>query len=153
MRVGSRADYGLRAVVYLASLEKPDQPQQISAIAKRQQIPEDYLRQLLTQLRTAGVVRSVRGPHGGYMLARTPDSITMGEVIEVLEGPPEKMRCNFNDCGDPRCQLLGACEIRARWGAAVTAMIEVLHRTTLADLIAGGFAGPGESNESERDSL
>lgn len=142
MRVGSRADYGLRAVVYLASLPDLDEPQQISVIAKRQQIPEDYLRQLLTHLKAAGVVRSVRGPHGGYMLAREPSEITMGEVVEVLEGPPERMRCNFNDCGDPRCQLLGGCEIRARWGVAVQAMSKVLHETTLAELVAGGFAGP-----------
>ncbi|MEL6339683.1 MAG: Rrf2 family transcriptional regulator [Myxococcota bacterium] len=135
MKVGSRADYGLRAVVYLASLPDKDEPQQISAIAQRQQIPEDYLRQLLTQLRTAGIVRSVRGPHGGYMLARDPTQITMGEVVEVLEGPPERMRCNHLDCGDPRCALLGGCEIRARWGIAVQAMTEVLHRTTLGDLV------------------
>lgn len=135
MRVGSRADYGLRAVVYLASLEDQEEPQQISAIARRQQIPEDYLRQLLTQLRSAGIVRSVRGPRGGYMLARAPGLITMGEIIEVLEGPPERMRCNFNDCGDPRCQLQSGCEIRARWGLAVNAMTQVLNQTTLHDLV------------------
>lgn len=136
MKVGSRADYGLRAVVYLASLPDQDAPQQISVIAKHQAIPEDYLRQLLTQLRAAGIVRSVRGPHGGYMLARSPDAITMGEVIEVLEGPPEKMRCNHLECGDPRCQLLGGCEIRSRWGQAVDAMTQVLHQTTLSELVA-----------------
>lgn len=144
MKVGSRADYGLRAVVYLASLPDQDAPQQISVIAKRQQIPEDYLRQLLTQLRAAGIVRSVRGPHGGYMLARDAKSITMGEVIEVLEGPPERMRCNHMDCGDPRCQLLGGCEIRSRWGKAVAAMTRVLHDTPLVELVAGGFVEPGK---------
>ncbi|MEM6732161.1 MAG: Rrf2 family transcriptional regulator, partial [Myxococcota bacterium] len=101
-----------------------------------------YLRQLLTQLRSAGLVRSVRGPHGGYMLARNPKEITMGEVIEVLEGPPERMRCNHNDCGDPRCQLLGGCEIRARWGTAIDAMTRVLHGTTLDQLVAGALSDP-----------
>lgn len=135
MKVGSRGDYGLRAVIYLASLQDRSTPKQISTIASRQQIPEDYLRQLLTQLRSAGLVRSVRGSHGGYMLAREPSEITMGQVIEALEGPPEAMNCSHNDCGDPRCSLLGGCEVRARWGRAIQAMTHVLHATTLSDLV------------------
>ena len=132
MKVGSRADYGLRAVVYLASLPDQDAPQQISVIAKRQQIPEDYLRQLLTQLRAAGIVRSVRGPHGGYMLARDPAIVTMGDVIEVLEGPPEKMPCA--KCGGPKCHI-GCCGIRSRWGSAVDARPRGLLETPIVDLV------------------
>ena len=86
MKDGSRGDYGLRALVYLAARAEHGKPVQIHAIAERQQIPEDYLRQLLVQLRAAGLVKSVRGPHGGYLLAKMPLEISMGEVIEVLEG-------------------------------------------------------------------
>ena len=91
MKVGSRGDYGLRALVYLASMADGDQPVQIHLIAERQKIPEDYLRQLLVNLRLAGFVRSIRGPRGGYLLAKPAADITMGEVLEVLEGPPEQI--------------------------------------------------------------
>ena len=138
MKVGSRGDYGLRALVFLASRRDPKEPVQIHAIAERQQIPEDYLRQLLVNLRLAGLVRSVRGPHGGYLLAKAPSQITMGEVIEVLEGPPERMHCSHVAEGKPRCALLAGCNIRAGWTAAVEAMAKVLHGTTLADLVMEG---------------
>lgn len=136
MKVGSRADYGLRALIYLASLDNRDAPQQISVIARRQQIPEDYLRQLLVQLRAAGVVRSVRGPHGGYLLARDPADVSVAAVVEALEGEPERMKCSHLECDAPRCALIAGCELRALWGEAVDAMQEVLRRRSLADLLA-----------------
>ena len=138
MKVGSRGDYGLRALVYLASVAAHGEPVQIHAIAMRQQIPEDYLRQLMVNLRLAGLVRSVRGPHGGYLLAKDPSQITMGEVIEALEGPPETMHCSHLAEGAPRCSLLAGCNIRVRWGLAVQKMEEVLHQTTIAELAAEG---------------
>src|SRR2546428_8996152 len=94
MKVGSRGDYGLRALVFLASRAADGEPVQIHAIAERQQIPEDYLRQLLVHLRLAGLVRSVRGPHGGYLLAKDAKEITMGHVLEILEGPADQMHCS-----------------------------------------------------------
>lgn len=138
MKVGSRGDYGLRAMVYLASRAREGEPVQIHAIAERQQIPEDYLRQLLVNLRLAGLVRSVRGPHGGYMLAKPATAISMGEVIDALEGPPEEMHCSHLAEGGERCSLLAGCNIRARWGQAVQRMNAVLHETTLAELSAEG---------------
>lgn len=113
-----------------------DQCVQIHTIAAKQQIPEDYLRQLLVNLRLAGLVKSVRGPHGGYMLARPPSDITMGEVLDVLEGPPDTMHCRQIEEDGPPCQIHGACNIRGRWNRAVAAMQKVLHETTLADLIS-----------------
>ena len=135
MKVGSRGDYGMRALVYLAALRDTGNPVQIHAIAERQQIPEDYLRQLLGNLRTAGLVRSVRGPHGGYLLARQPEQITMAEVLDVLEGPPEDMHCSFF-CkeSDEMCSLLGGCEIRSSWRKAITQMQARLRETTLEDI-------------------
>ena len=140
MKVGSRADYGLRALVYLASLNPQHaagdaKPVQIHAIAERQSIPEDYLRQLLVLLKEAGLVRSVRGPHGGYLLARDPGSISMAAVLEVLEGPPEKMRCSFNNGSSPKhCSIVGGCTVRHSFQAAQDAMQRVLTQTTLRQL-------------------
>lgn len=136
MKVGSRGDYGLRALVYLASLVDQGEPVQIHAIAARQQIPEDYLRQLLVHLRLAGLVKSVRGPHGGYLLAKSPTEITMVEVLDALEGPPDPMHCRHLDTGGERCDILAGCNIRARWRDAVNAMQDTLRQTTLADLAA-----------------
>jgi Rrf2 family transcriptional regulator, cysteine metabolism repressor len=141
MKVGSRGDYGLRALVYLASVADRKEPVQIHAIAERQQIPEDYLRQLLVHLRLAGLVKSVRGPHGGYLLAKPPTAISMGEVIEVLEGPPERMHCSHLNEGAPRCKLLAGCNVRARWGEATSKMSELLAQTTLAELAREGPVG------------
>lgn len=135
MKVGSRGDYGLRALVYLAQVPLDGEPVQVHTIAQEQQIPEDYLRQLLVNLRGAGLVKSVRGPHGGYLLAKAPEHISMGEVIFVLEGPPDTMHCRFIHAGGERCALKFGCEIRGRWQEATRKMTEVLTTTTLADLL------------------
>jgi Rrf2 family transcriptional regulator, cysteine metabolism repressor len=136
MKDGSRGDYGLRALVYLAARAEHGKPVQIHAIAERQQIPEDYLRQLLVQLRAAGLVKSVRGPHGGYLLAKTPLEISMGEVIEVLEGAPEQIHYQNERLGEAnRLDIVGADHIRTRFNHALSQMQSILHQTTLADLV------------------
>ena len=120
MKDGSRGDYGLRALVFLAASVELGKPVQIHAIAERQQIPEDYLRQLLVQLRAAGLVKSVRGPHGGYLLAKTPAEISMGEVIEVLEGAPEQIHYLNERLGaSDRLDIVGADQIRSRFNEAI----------------------------------
>src|SRR5919205_3574601 len=85
MRLSMKGDYGVRAVLDLA--ERYGQgPVQSEAIAKRQEISEAYLDQLLTLLRRAGLVRSVRGPRGGHELAKQADEITLMDVLTALEG-------------------------------------------------------------------
>lgn len=136
MKVGSRGDYGLRAMVFLACAADCDSPVQIGVIAKHQKIPEDYLRQLLGQLREAGLVRSVRGPHGGYLLCRSARTITMEEVLATLEGPYEPMRCSHLDDGTPPCELLAGCMIRRQWRLAAERLQETLRHTSIADLVS-----------------
>jgi Rrf2 family transcriptional regulator, cysteine metabolism repressor len=80
-----RADYGARAIIDLAQ-HYGQGLTQTAEIAARQRIPESYLEQLLTTLRKAGLVRSVRGPAGGHELARAPAILTLGDVLDVLEG-------------------------------------------------------------------
>ncbi len=138
MKVGSRGDYGMRALVCLASMRDSGNPVQIHAIAQRQQIPEDYLRQLLGNLRTAGLVRSVRGPHGGYLLAKKAEEISMAEVLGVLEGPPDEMSYSESEISS----VLGGEQIRDRWAQAIEQMQLVLEQTTIEDLVASKF---GES--------
>ncbi len=86
MQISSKGNYGLRAVLDLA-LHYGEGVVQSAGIASRQDIPESYLVQLLNLLRNAGLVRSVRGPKGGHELIRRPEEITVGAVLEVLEGP------------------------------------------------------------------
>ena len=83
MRVTTKGEYGLRALVELASHEEGLLPS--ATIAARQKIPENYLSQLLLTLRKGGLVESVRGPAGGHMLARPADQINLGEALDVLE--------------------------------------------------------------------
>jgi len=125
-------------LVFLACRADAGEPVQIHAIAERQQIPEDYLRQLLVQLRLAGLVKSVRGPHGGYLLAKAATAITMGEVLDVLEGPLDPMPCRHLDNDGERCDILAACNIRATWRRAIERMQETLRETTLAELAGQG---------------
>lgn len=128
----------MRALVCLASMRDSGNPVQIHAIAQRQQIPEDYLRQLLGNLRTAGLVRSVRGPHGGYLLAKKAEEISMAEVLGVLEGPPDEMSYSESEISS----VLGGEQIRDRWAQAIEQMQLVLEQTTIEDLVASKF---GES--------
>ncbi|MDE2888791.1 MAG: Rrf2 family transcriptional regulator [Gemmatimonadota bacterium] len=86
MYISSKGNYGLRAVLDLA-LHYGEGVVQSAEIASRQDIPESYLVQLLNPLRNAGLVRSVRGRKGGHELIRRPEEITVGAVLEVLEGP------------------------------------------------------------------
>jgi Rrf2 family cysteine metabolism transcriptional repressor len=86
MRISSKGEYGLRALFDLA-LHHGQGPVRSRDIAERQAIDENYLNQLLIQLRRAGLVQSLRGPQGGHLLARTPGEITLLEALTALEGP------------------------------------------------------------------
>jgi Rrf2 family protein len=86
MRISSKGDYGLRALFDLA-LHYGRGPVRSRDIAERQAIDENYLNQLLIQLRRAGLVQSLRGPQGGHLLAKAPTEITLLDALQALEGP------------------------------------------------------------------
>jgi Rrf2 family protein len=88
MKLSTRGEYGLRAMLYLAMQQKGgDELLQASEISEVQDIPSHYLKQILSRLRAAGLVKSSRGPQGGHGLGRDPATISVGEIINVLEGP------------------------------------------------------------------
>ncbi len=132
MRVSTRSDYGLRALIELAG-NSGGGPLQSSEIALRRHVPEQYLDQLLTTLRKAGFIRSIRGPAGGHELVRDPATIRVREVIEALEGslspvgwldePPE-MTDHPHSCGQ-----------REIWERIRNATIEILNEYSVADLL------------------
>ncbi len=132
MRITTKSEYGIRALLYLAR-HYGEGPVPSATIAARQMIPENYLDQILLTLRRAGLIRSVRGPGGGHMLARSPDQIYLGEAITALEGPFKPMDCVNPDFSD--CLLLERCTIRQVWRELKHVTDEVLYSTTLAQLI------------------
>ncbi len=132
MKVSTKGDYGVRALIELA-LHYGQGPLQSAEIAARQRIPEPYLDHLLTTLRRAGFIRSVRGPQGGHELVREPDKLPLDEVIESLEGSLIPSACL--DEGSP-CARHGGCAQREMWQEVYDATREILHRTTIADLAA-----------------
>ena len=132
MRVSTRSDYGIRALIELAGCVGRG-PLQSSEIALRRHVPEQYLDQLLTVLRKAGFIRSVRGPSGGHELVRPPTEVTVLEVIQALDGSlaPVSWLDEPPDVTDHPHQC-GQREIWERIRAATTG---ILAEYTLADLL------------------
>ena len=98
MRLSARSEYGLLALVDLACAPA-DAPTAARELAVSRGMPPAFVEQLLADLRRAGIVRAVRGPHGGFLLARSPSAITALEIVEALEGPIEPSVCSPDTCG------------------------------------------------------
>ncbi|MBI3968145.1 MAG: Rrf2 family transcriptional regulator [Chloroflexi bacterium] len=130
MRISMRTDYGVRAVTDLAQHYGRGLIQ-CRDIANRQRIPENYLDQLMTDLRKAGLVKSTRGPAGGHQLARPPAEVTMGQVVEALEGPLFPIGC-LDASGN--CALSPNCAQREVWAEIHELTRRVLDSTTVEDL-------------------
>lgn len=130
MQIPRRVDYGLRAVIYLAR-QDPGKSCSLPAIARQQGIPLKFLEKIIRDLSRSGLVRSKRGPDGGYCLARLPSEITFQEVIETLEGP-----IAVNVCMDPRvsCSQMARCTMVGIWSEVQRKIVDVFNRTTLADV-------------------
>ncbi len=129
MRISTKGDYGVRALIELSHHYGEDRPMQSAEIAARQRIPEPYLDQLLTTLRKAGFIRSVRGPQGGHALLRRPDEIKLSEVIKSLEGSLSPV----SHLHDEGYQCRAAHEV---WHTVEEATQEILDGVTIGDLAA-----------------
>ena len=140
MKVSTRTRYGIRAAIELA-LHYNRGPLQLRIIAERQQISVKYLEQLVAVLRSGGIVRSLRGAKGGYLLAKAPDQVRMSDIFRCLEGTvvasdaigPET---HAGRSGDRVAQQM--------WAQVEMAVNEVLERVTLQDLLER--AGDGAKN-------
>ncbi|MGN6482959.1 MAG: RrF2 family transcriptional regulator [Thermomicrobiales bacterium] len=140
MKVSTRGEYGVRAMVALAH-HYGDGPMSITEIAKESSVPTAYLEQLIAPLRRAGLVESKRGAHGGYTLSRKPEEVRIGDVYRVMEGPVAPMECVSEDLTEQTCPLIDGCETRPIWLKVRDSIAEALDSTTLADLIARKGAG------------
>ncbi len=133
MKLSSRGHYGLQAMVYLAKSDL-DRPIPLRQIAADEFIPEQFLEQILADLRKSGLIRSVRGPKGGYLLADSPENIVVGDIIRVLEGSMNIVNCLEKD--DVNCCIkTNDCSTKIVWEKLKESMVAVLDKFTLADII------------------
>jgi Rrf2 family protein len=133
MHVTAKADYAVRATIELAGSSQQS-PRKVDEVARAQSIPVSFLENILTQLRSAGVVRSQRGPEGGYWLARSPEELTLADVIRAVEGPLVGVRGQRPE----EVEYAGSAESLTKVWVAVRANLRnVLENVTVADVAAG----------------
>jgi Rrf2 family protein len=133
MHVSQKCQYALRALFELAKRAGAG-PIKIGDVAEAQAIPPRFLEVILSQLKQGGFVESRRGSGGGYMLARTPGSITVGEIMRFVEGPMGPVSC-VEEGGDAGCPLHGACVFLELWRKAREAVAGVYDGTSLQGLL------------------
>ncbi|HET9071396.1 MAG TPA: Rrf2 family transcriptional regulator [Acidimicrobiales bacterium] len=133
MKVSTRGDYASRALLSLA-LHSAQQPTSVRDVAERTGLPQPYLEQILLALKGAGLVHSKRGVGGGYVLARPPEEITLGEIVSAVDGP-----IVAGDFGAPHengaCDHEGQCVLLAVWAEVGEHMRRHLDSFTLADMV------------------
>jgi Rrf2 family protein len=133
MRVTAKADYAVRAAIELAPASQ-DAPRKVDDVAQAQAIPLSFLENILTQLKSAGVVRSQRGPEGGYWLARSAADVNLAEIIRAVEGPLVGVRGQRPE----EITYTGSAEpLREVWIALRANLRAVLEQVTVADVAAG----------------
>jgi Rrf2 family cysteine metabolism transcriptional repressor len=131
MKLSTRTRYGMRAVIELSQHEEK-RPLQLKTIAERQGISVKYLEQLMSLLRSAGFVRSIRGSKGGYVLARAPEQINLYDVFRCLEGAVSTAECTEDT---DYCERAADCAAREVWLRVEEAIQGVLSSMTLADMV------------------
>jgi Rrf2 family protein len=134
-----KAKYGLKAMVYLAGIE-PGQTALVADVAANEQIPKKFLDAILSELRNAGFVHSKKGKGGGYMLAKSPAEISVGNLVRTLDGPLAPIQCAsrrlYRKCDD--CLNEDHCAVRLVMLEARDAIARVLDNTTLEQMRAQG---------------
>ena len=131
MKIGSKGHYGLLALAELAANYRIRRAVQVKEIANNQNIPSEYLGQIMVILKRAHLVHGSRGPTGGYILARAPETISVKEILQALEGPGAGL--------EPKTRAGGGLssvtqKLVETWARGLRAMEQVLEETTLADL-------------------
>lgn len=141
MKISTRGEYGVRAMVALAK-HYGQGPASISTLSVESSVPYSYLEQLISPLKKSGLVTSKRGAAGGYQLARAPEHIGVGEIYRVMEGPIAPMDCVSEDLTEQTCPLIPNCETRPVWVEVRKSIASTLDSMTLADLLRQGGVGP-----------
>jgi Rrf2 family protein len=133
MQITRQADYALRAINYLAHLE-PNQRASTSQIAEEKSIPPSFLAKIISQLSIAGLIHTSRGARGGVSLARSPELISVLEVVEAIDGPVALNECTL---APKSCPFAGDCTIHDIWMSTQNTLVQQLKTTTFADIRNG----------------
>jgi len=134
MQVTQKSLYALRAVFELAKCSDQG-PKKIADIAKAQAIPQRFLETILSQLKQAGFVESCRGNDGGYVLIPSPEELTIGQVMEFIQGPVGPPGCLIDKSRVNQCPLRNNCIFRDMWKKIHDAILDVYNNTTFNDLL------------------
>lgn len=132
MKISTKGRYALRLMLDIA-LDHSGEPVRIKDIAARQEISEKYLEQIISVLNKAGLVKSIRGSQGGYLLTREPDKYTAGMILRVTEGPLLPVTCLDDEVNV--CERRSFCATLRLWQMLNTAICDVVDKVTLADLM------------------
>ena len=136
----TKAEYGVRLLIQLGR-RQGQPPVSLKAIAEQESLPLAYLERIAALLKKAGLLTATRGAHGGYLLARPPEEITMDAVVLALEGAIAPMDCFFDDrdgrvsCAHHDDGDQGHCATKLLWTRVQLGVIKSLQRTTLAELV------------------
>ena len=131
MRLSTKGRYGLKAIFELA-LNESSGPVPLKHIAQKRNISEQYLEQIFASLRKAGLVKSIRGAQGGYLLGRSADEITVGDILVVLEGPVAPSECVLDS---ENCENSEVCVTKIVWEKIKASIEEVTNSITLQDMV------------------
>ncbi len=133
LRLSTKGQYGVRAMFEIAR-GYPDKPVNIKVISERQDVSPHYLEQILNRLRRSGLIKSVKGPGGGYLLTSKPEEISISEILRELEGPVA-----ITSCLNPAegCVRVDSCVTHLLWKALGRQIEEFLNTITLKDLLSG----------------
>ena len=134
MRITTQAEYGLICALHLAR-RMDDGPVTGREIAAQERLPGDYVEQIMLKLRRSGIVRSTRGAHGGYALARRPDEISVHDVISAAEHSTFEVHCTSHPVEEARCSSSHDCSIRPVWMLLQRRIDDVLQGVRLSDLL------------------
>lgn len=132
MKISTKGRYALRLLLDLA-IYNTGEPISLKDIARRQEISEKYLEQIISLLNKAGFVRSVRGPQGGYLLKREPSEYTVGMVLRLTEGDLAPVSCVGESHGE--CERRQGCVSVRVWEQLNAAINQVVDNITLADMV------------------
>lgn len=127
MRVSKKAQYGLRAMVYLAKHSSKEKVCPLKEISEKENIPFDFLEKIISELQGAGLVEAKKGVQGGYFLTKEPKKITAGEIVRVLESTVP-VSCLG-------CQMARICSTKSVWGKLQDSVDSTLDSVALKDLI------------------
>ena len=132
MKISTKGRYALRLMLDIA-LNHTGEPVRIKDIAARQEISDKYLEQIISVLNKAGLVKSIRGSQGGYLLAKDPDKYTVGMILRVTEGSLAPVACLDDEVNT--CERQAVCATLQLWKMLNKAISDVVDQVTLADLM------------------